>query len=187
MRRIVLAVLAIAVACGAIAFFSYQPHKTSSAQVPVQSAAAAQALPQIDYSTVALTKPYSDDRYKFSLSMPDNFAARQLPADDSGATTILLESADHADGVQITVTPWDGPATALTPEGITHDTGLTVTDPQPINIQGATGIMFRSDNPAFDGAASDAWFVSRGNIYQLSTYARDDAVLKKMLASWTFF
>jgi hypothetical protein len=54
-------------------------------------------------------------------------------------------------------------------------------------LAGATGLTFKSDDPAFDGAASEAWFVARGNVYQLSTYVRDDAVLKGILASWSFF
>ncbi len=133
------------------------------------------------------SKLYTDNTYRFSLLIPAAFTVAEGAEIDSDASTTILLQNGVGDGVQILISPWDEPATALTPERITHDTGLTVTDPQPINIQGATGIMFRNDNSGFDGAASDAWFVSRGNIYQLSTYARDDAVLKNMLASWTFF
>ena len=72
--------------------------------------------------------------------------------------------------MQILISSWDEPASALTPERITKDTGLTVTDPQPVTLSGATGLTFKSNNPAFGGASSDAWFIAGGNIYQMSTY-----------------
>jgi hypothetical protein len=188
MRRIVLAVLAIAVACGAIAYFVYQPHKQVTAP-SVQSASVAQALPQIDYSTVALTKPYSNDAYKFSLNMPDNFAARELPVDDSGATTILIESPDRTDGVQIMVTPFPEDLHTLTADRIHQDVpDLTITEPQPVQIgDNYTGLAFRSDNDAFGGASSEVWFVFRSNAYQISTYGRLDPLLKRIFATWKFF
>jgi hypothetical protein len=62
-----------------------------------------------------------------------------------------------------------------------------VIDPQPIKLTGATGITFKSGDPTFDGAASDVYFVAHGNVYQIAAYARNDALLKSILASWTFF
>jgi hypothetical protein len=182
MTRIVLMVVAVVVLGGAIAFFSYQPHKTSTAQVPVQQ------IPQIDYSTVDLTKSYSNDKYKFSLSMPDTFAARQLPADDSGAATILMESADHSDGVQIMVSPFDEDLHALTADRIHQDVpDLKISEPQPVELgQNYTGLAFKSDNDAFFGASREVWFVLRGNLYQISTYDRLDPLLKKIFATWKF-
>ena len=67
-----------------------------------------------------------------------------------------------------------------------EQTGLTISDAVPLTFVGvpgyeALGYTFKSDNPAFDGASSDAWFVYRGSLYQLSTYARDDALLKRLI------
>jgi hypothetical protein len=197
MRRIVLAVLAIAVACGAIAYFVYQPHKQVIAP-SVQSASVAQALPPFDHSTVpltkpnskvALTKPYSNDQYKFSLSMPSNFTARQLPADESGAATILIESPDHADGVQISIIPFSKDLHALTADRIHQDIpDMKISEPQPVEIgTNYTGLAFKSDNGAFNGASSEVWFMFRGNLYQISTYDRLDPLLKKIFATWKFF
>jgi len=135
----------------------------------------------------ALTKLYTNNTYGFSLRMPATFTATEGAAIDPTASTTILLQNSAGDGVQILVSSWDEPASALTPRRITKDTGLTVTDPQPVTLSGATGLTFESDNPAFDGASSDAWFIAGGNIYQMSTYAADDALLKSMLASWTFF
>jgi hypothetical protein len=146
-------------------------------------------LPPVDYSTVLLIKPYSNDQFKFSLSMPGNFEARQLADDGSGASTILLESTDRADGVQIIVSPFDEEMSQLTKERIQQDVpDLTITDPQPVEI-GAnnTGLAFKSDNEAFDGASREVWFVFRGHLYQISTYDRLDPLLKKIFSTWKFF
>lgn len=134
-----------------------------------------------------LTQTYTNNAYGFSLRMPATFTATAGTGIDAAASTTILLQNSAADGVQILISPWDEPASALTPARITKDTGLTVSDPQPISLSGATGLTFKSDNPAFNGAAGEAWFIAGGNIYQMSTYAADDALLKSMLATWTFF
>ena len=145
-------------------------------------------LPPVDYSTVLLTKPYQNDTYKFSLSMPGNFEVRELPADEGGATTLLIESADRADGVQIVVSSFDENITALTAERIQQDVpDLVITDPQPVEIgEHNTGLAFKSNNEWFNGASREVWFVFRGNLYQVSTYDRLDPLLKKIFSTWKF-
>lgn len=136
------------------------------------------------HSTNAILQIYHNSTYHFSLMMPADFKATE-GAESDASTTILLQNRS-GDGVQILILPWDEPAGSLTPERITKSTGLSVTDTQPIKIKGATGLTFKSDNPAFDGATSEGWFTYGGNVYEISTYDRDDAFLKSMLASWTF-
>ena len=132
----------------------------------------------------SLPQTYRNNTYRFSLMMPVDFTATEGTESDASTTIVLQDRTGH--GVQILISPWDEPAAALTPERITKSTGLTVTDEQPINITGATGLTFKSDNPAFDGATSEAWFIHGGNVFQISTYARDDALLKSVLGSWAF-
>lgn len=143
----------------------------------------------IDYSTVLLIKPYTNDTFRFAISMPGDFEARELAADDNGATTVLLESTDRADGVQIIVSPFDEDISALTMERIQHDVpDLTITDPQPVEIgENRKGLAFKSDNEAFNGASREVWFVFRGHLYQISTYDRLDPLLKKIFSTWKFF
>ena len=140
------------------------------------------------FSPIApLTQTYTNNSYGFSLRMPATFTATEGTGIDAAASTTILLQNSAADGVQILISPWDESASALTPARITKDTGLTVTDPQPIALSGATGLTFESNNPAFNGAAGEAWFIAGGTIYQMSTYATDGALLKRMLATWTFF
>ena len=101
-------------------------------------------------------KTYTESTYRFSVMIPADFTATEgTEIDPAASTTVLLQNR-AGDGVQILISPWDEPASALTSERFTTDTGLTVTDPQAIKISAATGLTFKSDNPAFDGAASEA-------------------------------
>ncbi len=174
----VIAILAAAITVAVIGYIIWRPASQNSS-----------ALPPVDYSTVLLTKPYQNDQFNFSLSMPGNFEARQLEADENGATTILVESTDRADGVQIIVSPFDEEITALTKERIEQDVpDLVITDPQILEIgDNSTGLAFKSDNEAFDGASREVWFVFRGHLYQISTYDRLDPLLKKIFSTWKFF
>jgi hypothetical protein len=139
-----------------------------------------------DSSAPKLAKSYTNDTHHFSLMMPADFAASILPASDDVGEMVILQNAE-ADGVQIIITPWDEGVDALTPERIANDTGHTPTDAQPIEIPNGAGLSFHSDNDAFDGAASDIWFVHEGTLFQLTTYARLEPLLHAVFATWRFF
>jgi hypothetical protein len=108
--------------------------------------------------------------------MPADFSATEGSEIDPNASTTVLLQSRAGDGVQILISPWDEPASALTAERVTQDTGLTVTNVEPIAIPGGVGLSFNSNNDAFDGASSDIWFVHTGNVYELTTYGRPHAV-----------
>ena len=119
--------------------------------------------------------------------MPADFTATAgTEIDPNASTTVLLQSR-AVDGVQILISPWDEPASALTAERVTQDTGLTVSNVEPIAIPGGVGLSFDSDNDAFNGASSDIWFVHDGTVYELTTYARLDPLLRAMFATLRFF
>ena len=105
---------------------------------------------------------------------------RVLSRDDQGG---------RSDGVQIIVSPFSEDLHALTQDRIHQDVpDMKISEPQPVEI-GAnyTGLAFKSDNDAFNGASREVWFVLRGNLYQISTYDRLDPLLKKIFATWKFF
>jgi hypothetical protein len=135
------------------------------------------------------THEYRNYPYRFALTLPTALTATELPAGAADTETILFQN-NAADGVQLMIWPYDEPQ-GITPVDI-EQTGLTISDAVPLTFTGvpgyeATGYTFKSNNDAFGGASSDAWFVYRGSLYQFSTYTRDDALLKRLLASWTFF
>jgi hypothetical protein len=158
-------------------FFKIGPHSSSET-----------AAVEAPYIVPALTQDYKNTDFNFELSMPEDFKANQMPKDDSGASTVVLQNTS-GDGIQITVTPFDEDLHQLTADRIREDVpDLTIAEPQPVEI-GAndTGLAFKSDNQAFAGASREVWFVFRGNFYQISTYDRLDPLLKSIFATWKFF
>ncbi len=135
----------------------------------------------------ALTKAYANDTYQFSLSMPDGFTVHESPADEDGITTILLQN-ESGDGIQIRVTPGASGARTLSADDIRAAIpDLTIEHPEPVALGTEyEGVAFLSDNDAFDGASREVWFYFRGNLYQISTYARLDGLMKAVFSTWTF-
>jgi len=138
-----------------------------------------------------LAQTYTNNPYRFAVTLPADLKVVVMPYQDgeAGTQTYLFED-QAGEGVQLMIWPYPD-APDISPSDI-EQTGLTISDVAPLSFAGApgyeaSGYTFKSNNPAFDGASSDAWFAYRGSLYQLSTYARDDALLKSMLATWTFF
>lgn len=137
---------------------------------------------------VPLSKSYTNAAHNFSLNMPEGYSARELPADDSGVSTVVIENSS-SDGVQIRMQPFSGDVRVLTADMVKADIpGIKMDDVQTVTI-GADyqGIAFKSDNDAFNGDSREVWFVFRGTLYQISTYARLDPLLKGIFSTWRFF
>jgi len=139
------------------------------------------------YVVPALGETYTNNEYGFSLTLPEGFSARTMSANALGSKTVVLEDG-KGNGIQITVTPFDEDVRALTQERIERDVpDMEIKDPQTVEI-GAnhTGLAFVSDNPAFNGASREVWFVFRKQLYQVSTYLRLDELLQTMFQTWKF-
>jgi hypothetical protein len=142
-------------------------------------------------STAIQGGTYTNPAFGFSLTMPDGYKASEIPPDPSTgsgqvATTILLQN-KNGDGIQILVTPHQD-VKALTASMIQQDIpDMKITDAQEVDIGDSyTGVAFRSDNAAFGGDSREVWFIFHGNLYQISTYARLDPILKAIFATWKF-
>lgn len=131
---------------------------------------------------------YTNSTFRFSLRMPADFRASELPPDDSGAHTILLQNG-AGQGIQILVTPYQSDPHVITADDVRASIpDMKVAEEQPVQIgSDYTGVAFRSDNDAFGGDSREVWFVFRKNLYQISTYGRLDPLLKEMFATWQFF
>ena|SRR3989344_3664108 len=142
----------------------------------------------LPYTGAPLTKEYKNDTYRFSLSIPDDFSAQELPADDTGARTVALQDA-KGNGIQILITPYPDDTKVITADDVRSSIpDMKVTDDQVVEIgNDYRGVAFKSDNDAFGGASREVWFVFRGNLYQISTYARLDALLQAIFGTWKFY
>lgn len=146
-----------------------------------------------------LSETYTNYTLGFSVAMPKDFASSEIPGDPSAgsgqATTILIQN-KKGDGIQIVVTPLGETMMELTPDRIRADIpDMKMSDIEVLRVEGPsaagqvtyTGVAFKSDNEAFDGDSREVWFPFNGHLYQISTYARLDPLLKSMFATWKFF
>ena len=132
---------------------------------------------------------YTNSKYKFKATLPKGYSVREVGAvvgSDSQSDTILFENGS-GDGIQILVTPYDD-IKELTSTIIRKDIpDMTIIDEQIVEVgSNYKGLAFKSDNPAFGGDSREVWLVFRGNLYQISAYAKMDSVLKTIFATWQF-
>ncbi|MDP4020722.1 MAG: hypothetical protein Q8P58_01610 [Candidatus Adlerbacteria bacterium] len=130
---------------------------------------------------------YSNEEYGFSFAIPRGFEVWE-------AENIVVVENELGDGIQIVITPIVEDILVLTEERTRADVpDLVMQDSQAVEIEAdRTGLVFTSDNEAFDGASREVWFVYPGpqglpQLYQLSTYARLDQLLESIFISWEFF
>lgn len=140
---------------------------------------------QVSTGTTASKGAYTNKKYNFSVKLPEGFAARELAGTPEG-DTILLEN-KNGDGIQIIISSFDN-ISVLTADMVKKDIpDLKMEQVQTIDVgQNYKGVAFLSDNPQFSGASRDVWFVFRGNLYQISTYARLDSLLQSVFSTWQF-
>jgi hypothetical protein len=138
------------------------------------------------YKVPELGAVYTDEIYKFSLKLPEDFKARKSQVDNT--YVVVLENT-NTEGIQIKISPFDsGETKILTSDMIRRDIpDMQIFDEQIIEI-GAyhKGVAFRSNNESFSGRSREVWFIFKGNLYQISTYDRFDELLKDIFATWKF-
>ena len=138
----------------------------------------------VPYVVPALSKPYTNSKYHFSLMLPDDFTVRESSMD--GKDMIVFQNS-KSEGIQITISPYDD-IKVLTADMIEKELpDMKVSDAEPVEIgMYNKGVAFRSNNDAFDGASREVWFVFDSKLYQISTYERFDKLLQKMFETWRF-
>lgn len=128
---------------------------------------------------------YTNNKYEFNATLPPDYNPRELTT-DTGDTIVFENKA--GDGIQILISPFDN-IKVLTADMIKKSIpDLKMENIQTVDI-GAEhkGVAFISDNSDFGGASRDVWFVYKGFLYQISTYARLDSLLQSIFGTWSFF
>lgn len=138
------------------------------------------------YTGAPLTADYKNETFRFALDIPDGFTAGELPEDENGGTAIVLQN-KNGEGIQIYVTPGSDQLTLTADDIRASIPDMEVSLPEPVEIGEYTGVAFLSDNEAYEGASREVWFYYRGNLYQISTYASLDPLLRAMFATWSFY
>ena len=142
-------------------------------------------------AAVSLTKEYRNSTYFFSLRMPADYTASEMPQPQGGGETIVLQNG-KGDGIQIDVSIFDEDTSGsytLTEARIRKDLpNIVMQDVQPVEIGPAyTGLAFIGYNPSFGGQSREVWFVYHGEFYQISTYTRLDPLMQAIFATWRFY
>lgn len=138
------------------------------------------------YIVPPIQDTYTNTTLGFSLGLPDGFAVQEFE-EEGGVRTVVLQD-PQGNGIQILATPLKEDIPHLSIEMVKRDIpDMKVSDVRLVEIgEGRTGVAFKSDNEAFGGASREVWFVFRGHIYQISTYARLDELLQSMFTTWQF-
>lgn len=138
----------------------------------------------------AFKETYNSSKYGFSFNYPTGYTETSFQSaqpDGSLSETIIVQDAKNLQGFQIVISEFDEDID-MTEARIKADIpSLAITNPQEVTL-GPTrkGLAFLSDNDAYGGASREVWFVFRGNLYQISTYASLDSLLQQVLNTWQF-
>lgn len=193
-RRVLIAVVLVALVAGGAGIFIFKREagKMPAAKIldlPFQTVVSENKegtdTSIMQKKTYTLTENYHNAKHRFSFKYPSGFAVRESAV--SGGESLTVENSS-AEGFQIYITPFDETGD-ITVERIKHDVpDLNVADPRPLLIGASSGkgLAFISDNPAWEGKSREVWFVYRGSLYQISTYARLDTLLQSVFGTWTF-
>ena len=131
------------------------------------------------------TETYADAAHGFSFKYPPTL---RIHASQQDATAIIVaRNAAKTIGFQIHIKPIGGTDRAITPTRIARDMpGLAIRGPQRLRIPGAgLALAFYATEQNF-GESFQVWFIRQGRLYQLSSYAPHDALVRGVLATWTF-
>lgn len=177
---------------------SPDPRNTNADEsAPILSGATAEAL--ADIRSYEYTQTYVNSAFGFSFRHPQGFTVTAAPGTGAdGEAALLVESGDKKVGIQIVISPY-GADVDITAALIRADLpNVQIDNPQAVEIGShRLGLAFMSDNPAFcappepcaeggGGRSREVWFVFKGNLYQISTYAEFDEFLKGLFDTWQF-
>ena len=138
---------------------------------------------------------YRNDQYRFLITVPEGFEAREIGSEMG--TTVVIEGnkerarGNKAEGVQILISPLNlaEDIYELTLNHIKTDLpDISISDPEPVEIGSIhKGLAFISDNPAFGGRSREVWFIYNKTLYQISTYDYSDSLLTQIFGTWKFY
>ena len=118
----------------------------------------------------------------FSLGYPDSLKVGATDAADTGGSTVLLQNAAEHVGIQISIAPSD--LSAVTQEAVQQDLPqIQAHGFEQVSLDGAPGLAFAATDPNF-GDSLQVWLVHGRQLYQISTYATQGALLSKVLGTW---
>jgi hypothetical protein len=130
---------------------------------------------------------YRHPRLGFSFEKPEGYTVGLLKGDDGSETLIVQPANGNAkQGFQIFMSPVDS-ALSITPQLVQKELpGTAVIKPLSIELDGRKGMMFESNNDAFNGRSYEIWFSDTKTVYQVTSYAEFASELQRIIGTWRF-
>jgi len=136
---------------------------------------------------------YKNDKYRFSFALTEEMEVKVADVTTGGETILFLKNDDDEEdeqrkGFQIFISPFRGETGVLTRARIRADHPMLVVE-DPIEVilgDGTHALIFFSTGPVKDSVTREVWFVKRGNLYAVTTYAELDPWMAQIMASWRF-
>lgn len=134
-------------------------------------------------------KEYKHSILGFSFEYPKEYSISSFGNYfDSNGETILLQDKENTKGLQILITPFDE-SIDLTINRIKKDLPkLSVLDGNEQYIGDGSikvqVVIFKSNNNLTTGKSIEAWFVYRGNLYQISSLESSSELFDDIIKTW---
>ena len=144
---------------------------------------------QSDTDTASLVEfsgeRYVNSQFGFSFEKPRDFNIGEFPEGDN---YVVLAQQAQKNAFQIFITPnMAQEDIALTRDVLVKNIpGIQIENEKEIKIGEANGLFFQSENPAFGGESTEAWFIYKGNLYQLSGYIEAMPIVEEVIKTWKF-
>jgi hypothetical protein len=143
-------------------------------------------LPEREGSITSIshtTSQYRSDRYFFTIEYPNDLVVREI--DEKGATTILFQKPGEAKGFQIFVVRYRNDI--ITEKQFKKDLGGALPkDPRNITLpENIRAVHFKSESSVL-GSTTEVWFIYKGYLYEITTYAELDSWLASILNTLHF-
>lgn len=151
--------------------------------VSQEEAEAAQQAVEESYTQGSELETYRDASGRFSFAYPPAYS---VGAFDTGEQhTVLLQNNEQGVGLQILASPFDEDI-VLTEARIRQDLpGLDMRNVRRVRVDGIPALLFASSGSDF-GQSIELWFVHRGFLYQLTTYAHLASLMDRVANSLQF-
>lgn len=172
-------VFALGAFVGASLFFLFVPHGAPLAQeqpAPLRSGTS-------EADGTGQTR-YANAHYGFSLSYPTELSVAEYPQ-GSDVLTVVFQKPDEQKGFQVFIIPYA--ETQISQQRIQADLkGAPMKDAKEVVLAGNIRAVHFSSVAPIIGESSEVWFIHDGYLFEVTSYAADDAWLASILTTLTF-
>jgi len=126
---------------------------------------------------------YGNSEFNFSFEKPEGYNIGEFEEGDS--YVVLAQPKEGQTGFQIIITLLGAEDTEITKDIIVSEIpGIKIENDKTFSIGRSKGLIFESDNSAFNGTSAEAWFMYKGNLYQISGYGDSMSAIEQILKTW---